>query len=87
MYTTAEGFGKQTVPQNKVDQKKENSGVQNAEKQDKENGIVVFTRQASVVDMKKKEETMPIGPQKTKNQIKATQKSTDEDGPVMLDTE
>ena len=37
--------------------------------------------------MKKKEETMPIGPQKTKNQIKDTQKSTDEDGPVMLDTE
>ena len=87
MYATAEGFGKVTIPSNKLDRKESQvSGV--AEKHDKENGIVVFTRKASVVDMKKKEETtIPIGPQKTKIQVKATQKSSDEDGPIMQDTE
>jgi hypothetical protein len=86
MYATAEGFGKISVPQNKLDQKKDSEGNGVAEKHDKENGIVVFTRKTSVVDMKKKEETVPIGPQKTKIQVKATQNLSN-DGPIMQDTE
>ena len=85
MYATAEGFGKISVPQNKME-KKDNEGNGVAEKADKENGIVVFTRKTSVVDMKKKEETVPIGPQKTKIQVKATQNLSN-DGPIMQDTE
>ena len=68
MYTTAEGFGKLSVPQNQVEYKKENPVcIPIAENSDKENGFVDLSRKLSVVEMKKKEETLPIGPQKTKN--------------------